>query len=109
MNLSATKTVYMQFTLRPWNEQDVNSLVANANNSNIARFMTDSFPHPYTAENARAFIAMATKDDPVHIFAIDVEGKSSRRYWHSPPGRCNEKKMPNWATGWGKITGVKAL
>lgn len=66
----------MQFTLRPWKENDTDSLVTNANNINVARFMTDGFPHPYTVENARAFIAMATKDDPVHIFAIEVEGKA---------------------------------
>lgn len=67
----------MQFILRPWNENDTDSLVANANNFNIARFLTDGFPHPYTEENARAFIAMATKDVPVHIFAIEVEGKAA--------------------------------
>lgn len=66
----------MQFILRPWNENDTDSLVANANNFNIARFLTDGFPHPYTEENARAFIAMATKEVPVHIFAIEVEGKA---------------------------------
>jgi [ribosomal protein S5]-alanine N-acetyltransferase len=66
----------MQFILRPWNENDVDSLVANANNINISRFLTDGFPHPYTSENAKAFIAMATKDVPVHIFAIEVEGKA---------------------------------
>lgn len=66
----------MQFILRPWNENDIESLVANANNANIARFMTDGFPHPYTVENAKAFITMATKDVPVHIFAIEAEGKA---------------------------------
>lgn len=66
----------MDFILRPWNDKDTDSLVANADNINIARFMTDGFPHPYTAENARAFITMATKDVPVHIFAIEVEGKA---------------------------------
>jgi [ribosomal protein S5]-alanine N-acetyltransferase len=67
----------MDFILRPWNENDIDSLIANANNNNIARFMTDGFPHPYTAENAKAFIAMATKDEPVHIFAIEVDGKAA--------------------------------
>jgi RimJ/RimL family protein N-acetyltransferase len=65
----------MEFILRPWNEADLESLVENANNLSIAKFMTDGFPHPYAAENGKAFIAFATKDDPVHIFAIDIEGK----------------------------------
>ncbi len=38
--------------------------------------MTDGFPHPYTHENGRTFIEFATKDDPVHIFAIDVNGEA---------------------------------
>src|ERR1041384_1378029 len=64
------------FNLRPWNLNDLESLVQHANNLNVARFMTDGFPHPYSAENGRAFIAFATKDIPVHIFAIEVDGKA---------------------------------
>jgi RimJ/RimL family protein N-acetyltransferase len=66
----------MNFTLRPWKEDDVESLVENANNFNIARYMTDGFPHPYTHENGKAFIQFATRDTLIHIFAIDVEGKA---------------------------------
>lgn len=66
----------MKFTLRPWHINDLESLVENANNPNIAKFMTNGFPHPYTIENGKAFIAMAKKDVPVHIFAIDVDGKA---------------------------------
>jgi RimJ/RimL family protein N-acetyltransferase len=64
------------FILRPWNVDDLESLVENANNPSIAKFMTDGFPHPYSAEIGKAFIAFATKDDPVHIFAIDITGKA---------------------------------
>jgi len=67
----------MQFTLRPWHINDLGSLVQYANNYNIARFMTDSFPHPYAEENGRNFIAFATKDNPVRIFAIDIDGRAS--------------------------------
>jgi len=66
----------MDFILRPWTINDLDSLVSNANNDQIARFLTDGFPHPYTKENGKAFIAMATKDDPIHIFAIEVNGKA---------------------------------
>lgn len=66
----------MNFTLRPWNINDLDSLVKNANNPNIAKFMTDGFPHPYTKEKGISFIEMATKDNPIHIFAIDVDGKA---------------------------------
>jgi RimJ/RimL family protein N-acetyltransferase len=66
----------MHFTLRPWHISDLDSLVPYANNFNIARFMADSFPHPYTKENGRNFIAFATKDEPVRMFAIDIAGKA---------------------------------
>lgn len=66
----------MDFILRPWHMDDLESLVENANNPSIAKFMTDGFPHPYTTENGKAFIAFATKDNPVHIFAIDIAGKA---------------------------------
>ena len=66
----------MQFLLRPWAPTDLDSLVRHANNPDIAKFMMDGFPHPYTEENGRAFIAFATKDDPIHIFAIDVNGEA---------------------------------
>ena len=66
----------MDFTLRPWTMADAGSLLRHANNHNIARFMTDAFPHPYTPEAARAFLERITQDDPVHIFAIDVQGEA---------------------------------
>lgn len=65
----------MLFSLRKWSVKDLESLVRYANNPNIAKNMTDGFPHPYTEENGKAFIEMATKE-PIHIFAIDVNGEA---------------------------------
>lgn len=66
----------MNFILRPWTVDDVDSLVKYGNNKAIARFMTNQFPHPYTAENAKAFIKFATQNDPTPIFAIDIAGEA---------------------------------
>jgi len=66
----------MNFTLRPWNISDLDSLAFHANDIDIAKNMTDKFPFPYTKEDGEKFIAMATADNPVHIFAIDVNGKA---------------------------------
>ncbi len=66
----------MEIKLRPWNIEDAESLVENANNFEIARFMSDAFPYPYTIEHANNFIAFATKDEPIHIFAIEIDGKA---------------------------------
>lgn len=66
----------MNFQLRPWKISDLDSLVKYANNKDIAKYMTDKFPFPYAESNGRAFIEFATKDDPIHIFAIDIDGQA---------------------------------
>lgn len=66
----------MDYKLRPWRMSDLEDLVTFANNVDIARFMTDAFPHPYSKESGIAFIEFANKDYPVHIFAIEVDGKA---------------------------------
>jgi [ribosomal protein S5]-alanine N-acetyltransferase len=64
------------FKLRPWNISDLDSLVKYANNWNVAKHLTDKFPHPYAAADGAAFIAFATADDPKRIFTIDVNGEA---------------------------------
>ncbi len=49
-------------TLRPWHIDDLETLVIIANNVNIAKYMADVFPHPYTIENGNAFIDLAIND-----------------------------------------------
>lgn len=66
----------MEFKLRPWNISDLDSLVKYANNWNVAKNLTDKFPFPYSEKSGRAFIEFATKDDPIHIFAIDINGQA---------------------------------
>jgi RimJ/RimL family protein N-acetyltransferase len=67
----------MQFTLRPWQMHDLDSLVEYADNFNIARNLADQFPHPYKIENGKTFIRLAMSHSPVRIFAIDINGKAS--------------------------------
>jgi RimJ/RimL family protein N-acetyltransferase len=66
----------MEFTLRSWDFDDRESLVYHANNYNIARYMTDRFPFPYTLQDASSFIEMASTGRPPNILAIEVEGKA---------------------------------
>jgi [ribosomal protein S5]-alanine N-acetyltransferase len=66
----------MDFIIRPWSLSDLDSLVHYANNWSIAKNMTDKFPHPYTETDGRAFIELANKDNPVHIFAIEKNGEA---------------------------------
>jgi RimJ/RimL family protein N-acetyltransferase len=62
--------------LRPWNTNDLDSLVECANNPNISKFMMNKFPYPYTREAGERFIAFATQENPTHIMAIEVDGKA---------------------------------
>lgn len=67
----------LSFKIRPWQPEDAESLVRYANDADIARNMTDGFPHPFTPEHALRFIENARKDDPLHIFAIEVNGEAA--------------------------------
>ncbi len=66
----------MDFKLRPWTLNDLDSLVKYADNWNIAKFLTDAFPHPYTNESGNFYIELVSKNEPQTIFAIDVNGKA---------------------------------
>ncbi|TNE61034.1 MAG: N-acetyltransferase [Bacteroidetes bacterium] len=66
----------MEFTLRPWKEDDLESLVLYANNPKIAANLRDMFPHPYTETDGRGFIERATGHQPNNVLAIDVEGQA---------------------------------
>jgi hypothetical protein len=90
----------MLFNLRPWHMDDLDNLVKYANNEAIAKFMTNQFPHPYAIENGKKFIEFATKDNPVHIFAIDISKKmqNSDTGWQSPFGAMEslQRQLAKW-------------
>ena len=96
----------MNFTLRPFNANDLESLVHYANNFKIAQNLTNQFPYPYTEEKGRAFIAMATKDSPVHILAIVVDGKAvgGIGVHQQPDVQCKNAELGYWIGEpfWGK-------
>ncbi len=63
----------MNILLRPWHIDDLETLVSIANNPNIAQYMADIFPHPYTHEKGKAFIEFATTNPTACIFAITID------------------------------------
>ena len=67
----------MEFKLRPWRLDDIESLVEYANNPKIAKNLTDQFPNPYHHEDGERFILKALEYKPAQIFAIEVEGKAA--------------------------------
>lgn len=65
----------MNFKLRPFKTNDAESLAQHANNPNIAKNLTNQFPHPYTLKDAQGFIEMVMEGDPTQVFAIDLDGR----------------------------------
>lgn len=47
-----------------------------ADNPDIAQWLTDAFPHPYTEADGRAFLASIATDAPVRVFAIEADGRA---------------------------------
>jgi len=96
----------MEFKLRSWNLNDLKSLVKYANNYNIAKNLTNQFPHPYSKENGEAFIAMATKNDPLTIFAIEINGQAAGGIGLHPQQdiHCKNAELGYWLAEpyWGK-------
>ncbi|NDW18502.1 N-acetyltransferase [Dysgonomonas sp. 216] len=64
------------YTIRPWQMSDIESLARNANNINIWNNVRDYFPHPYDEEDAKSFIKMASGKNPIQDFSIEVNGKA---------------------------------
>lgn len=61
----------MKVKLRPWQMSDAERLAILANNVNIAKFMRNVFPHPYSIDNAKMFLETALKEEK-RFFAITV-------------------------------------
>ena len=103
----------MHFTLRPWTSADLESLVTFANNYEIAKYMTDKFPHPYTADAGAAFILFASQGNPANIFAIDIDGQASGGIGLHPQTdlSCKNAELGYWLAQpfWGKGVITKAI
>ncbi|MFC3562326.1 GNAT family N-acetyltransferase [Pedobacter jamesrossensis] len=65
----------MQFTLRPFEFTDVDSLVKYANNLKIAKNLTNKFPYPYLKLDGEKFIELALSHQPLQIKAIVVKNE----------------------------------
>lgn len=67
-----------ELILRKWNIEDINRLAESANNPQIAANMRNSFPYPYTAENAKWYVNDCLENDGNNriIRAIETDGKA---------------------------------
>jgi RimJ/RimL family protein N-acetyltransferase len=57
-------------TVRAYNQGDIESLAKAANNPQIARWMSNAFPQPYTIPDAEKWVSIANAASPLRDFAI---------------------------------------
>jgi len=103
----------IDFELRKWNEADLNSLVKYANNINVAKWLTNGFPHPYTYDDGKAFLSMIEKDSPTKVFAIEMNGEAVGSIGIFPQTDIHEKsaEMGYWLAEeyWGQGIMTKVI
>jgi [ribosomal protein S5]-alanine N-acetyltransferase len=103
----------MDFILRPWSLTDIDSLATYANNANIAKYLTNIFPHPYTAADAKKFIEMVSQHQPTQVFTIEVNGRASGAIGLFPQSDIMSKnaEMGYWLAEplWGRGIITKAI
>jgi len=99
--------------LRKWSEADLDSLVKYANNRNIAKWLTNGFPHPYSHEDGRAYLTLIANDNPTKVFAIEVNGEAVGSIGIFPQSDIHAKsaEMGYWLAEeyWGQGIMLKAI
>jgi RimJ/RimL family protein N-acetyltransferase len=62
--------------LRPYRESDRAAILELANDDEVARNLTDRFPHPYTDDDATEWLALcASEGESTRNFAVEVDGQ----------------------------------
>ena len=64
------KLSFDKYSIRSFEDNDSVSIVKNANNKEVSKYMRDSFPYPYTKENAVQWIDFVKKNYSSLFFAI---------------------------------------
>ena len=62
-----------RYGVRSFRESDAAELARHANNRKVWLQLRDRFPHPYTIDDARGFIAFARGANPETAFAVTVD------------------------------------
>jgi ribosomal-protein-alanine N-acetyltransferase len=62
--------------VRSWTHADADAIVRHANNRNVAKYLRDGFPSPYTLADARSFLDAMVGREPETAFAIAVDDEA---------------------------------
>ena len=64
---------FSEYMIRDWADDDAGSIVRYANNRKVAIWLRDRFPSPYTASDAKVFLARVALQNPRTVFAIATQ------------------------------------
>jgi ribosomal-protein-alanine N-acetyltransferase len=67
------KIRFGEYMIRDWKKDDAPSIAQYANNRNIAVWLRDRFPYPYTVYDAEGFLSAVARQDPRVSFAVAVQ------------------------------------
>ena len=62
--------------IRTWSSSDAEAVQRYANNRKIWQNLRDVFPHPYTLDDAHAFLSRVTNEQPSATFAIALPSEA---------------------------------
>ncbi len=62
--------------LRPWRNDDIDDLLLHAGDPEVPRGLSHRFPHPYTREDAEAFLSGRVVDFADPVLAIEIDGRA---------------------------------
>ena len=100
----------MEFKLRPWTPNDLEYVARNADNTNITKFMSDSFPN--NIEKWKSFLNYATSNKTILYMAIEIYGEAAGGIGISPSKEKDNKEaeLGYWLSekywGQGIVTGA---
>ncbi|EQC42028.1 hypothetical protein SDRG_00873 [Saprolegnia diclina VS20] len=77
LELLVTDDADYQYVLTNWSSDYMDDLVHHANDAEVAKFLANRFPHPYTSDNAMSFLAYASSTATERLFAIVRQHKVS--------------------------------
>jgi len=76
-DLSNVRFSLRRCELREWRKDDERSLQAHADNPNVACWLRDQFPQPYTLDDARIWLARNLDVPKQSQFAIVIDGEAA--------------------------------
>lgn len=103
----------MEYKLRDWKMSDAKSMTKHANNFNIAKWLTDEFPHPYSEEDGKKYIEFVTNNTDAKVFAIEIDGEAVGSIGIFPQAgiHCKSAEIGYWLSEnyWGKGIMTRAI